>query len=373
MSEKKKRVKKGSDSVDGISSQGFASILSKIKPVIGKGYIIPEMAHVVFCDGMIAAYNDFSFIYTKCPFEMSNVSVDGADFIKAISRFSGNIQVSEDKGKLVINEGAEKFSFLTAPESVLHKQLKTIMSEISSAKEEGLPSDFITSLYLSALTSSSVLNETYGFVCVNKQYCYSTDGLRITRADFKKPIKVSTDILLPSVYSVLVMNHKFTSYFLLDSWIVFKEEDSDIWFGLKLGNLEFPIDTVGNLITPFLEIKEMHFELPKEIVPKIESSMLVLSEFYDIDKMVLLSFKKNGIVVSSSSSVGEYTGSKEFPSGVIPEVYVGKSVLVNPLFLLHAMRNYSMNFFYSEEKKKVGFSGSGILSVMSIYTDSTKK
>jgi len=207
------------------------------------------------------------------------------------------------------------------------------------------------------------LDDALGFVFVDDESCYSSDGYRISNVGFEKT-KGKFGILLPSKYMVSISKHAPVEYCIADSWFYLKL--GDVIFGVRCGSFDFPIAPIKDVLSKYSKAKGI--PLPKGLQEILGMSLLVLTDYDDMSKHTKVSFDKSNMITVHSESAynavydGQVASEKPFP-----KVYSGISFIVNPLFLIKSLKNYSADFFFDKSTNKIGFTADGFLSITAIF------
>jgi len=310
-----------------VKTEELKSVIKVLLPATSKKDLVLQMAHLVFQENEILAYNDRiaiahpfeSGITASVPAESLNKILDGIE--------DKEIELSADDNNLTITSKSTEAVIQIETE---YRVVEEYFSEVDfDAMEWGdVPQDFLDNMALARLSTSSNALDPNNLYCVyvNKECLDSSDGYRVSRIFMESDFEDS--FLLPSSSIQDLLTFKsFESYSLEDSWIHFTT-DNEVTVSCRTGAGDFPDFT--EIIDGFE--KESEIKIDTKLIPALENLSGLVEGESDFMKSVNIELKakkaiitgrKEGVSVKKSYDV-ENSGTATFDISPVFLAYILK-------------------------------------------------
>ena len=280
-----------------ISKRSFVDALTKVKPGLANKEIIEQSTHFVFDNDRIWTYNDQIYI---CELFESGLSgaVKAEQFYKLLTKFPDeDIVVTSEAGKINLTVGENIRSTIKIDPNVKIEPIQ--VPGINSQKWETLPENFHEAIAFSAFSASKNLirPELCSLYVVDK-YVIGCDTFRGTKYDLSS--KMNNEFLLPAKAAIELAKYNPHKVFVDDGWLHFVNKEKTTFSCRAVVGIEYPPQ-----IWDFFKIEGEEIVLPGDFLEAVDRAHVLLTDSFDLDKVVTLTMADNEVICFGSGDYGE--------------------------------------------------------------------
>ncbi len=272
--------------------------IKKVKPGLASNEIVEHSTYLAFDKKSIRTFNDeIAIIYPfKSPFKGAVPAIQLFKLLDKLSTDLIDVEVTssdvdgETVSRLSIKSGRTKAEIVIEPEIKLPK-LKT-----KGLDWQELPDDFCEAItFASFSTSKNMIAPEFTCLSIVKNKITSSDNYRVTERVMES--KIDDPFLLPASIVRTLVSYKPVEYAVDDSWVYFQNENKVI-FGVRLIEATYP--DMSNLF----KVDGETITLPAGIETVIDRIQVMVTDDFELERVVSLSISNKGISCKGEGSVG---------------------------------------------------------------------
>jgi DNA polymerase III sliding clamp (beta) subunit (PCNA family) len=274
-----------------IEREKLVSVLTKIKPGLGRNEIIEQSTHYIFNKDCIYSYNDMITIVH--PFESEIVgTVPAEEFYKLLQKFSDEtLEITQDENEISI-KGENIEAGIK-----LENEIKIDPVETGKIKRWlSLPNNFDQALKLCLFSASkNMVKPEFSCIYVKEDVVVSCDNFRASRVSLDK--KIHHPLLIPALTVKELIDHDPISYQTDSNWLHFKNKEDSI-FSIRIFSGEYPD------ISDLFNIEGNGIILPSDLAASLDKAQILTSTEFEQDMFVTLKIEPNHITCRGEGVVG---------------------------------------------------------------------
>lgn len=325
MLKKRKTKETKAPKINTIKRTNLIAALTKVKPGIANKEVIEQSTHFIFEEDRVWTYNDQ--IAISQAFKSHLVGAVKADeFYKLLNKLEDDeLEISVQEGIFSIQGESISAEIKIDPDI----KLQPIQaSGLNSKSWQTLPEDFNEAVSLCIFSASrNMIRPELTCLYITEDKIFSTDTFRATKRTMKSKIK--TDILLPAIAAKELVKYDVHKVFTEDErWLHFTNKEKTMFSCRTFADVKYP-----EKIWDFFDIEGEKINLPDSSESVIDRVSTLITEDFDLDRMVNLVIKDNKLTCTGKGSHGSV-------SEKIDIDYDGKTieVKVHPGFLIEILK-----------------------------------
>lgn len=275
-----------------IKRKELLQALEIVKPGLAVNDVIEQATSFAFMDDKVVTYNDEISIAHP----VSGLGLKGAikaeEFYKLLQKFDAeNLMLKAVKGEVIVKSGRSKAGLL------LQSEITLPLEEVEQAEEwKDLPEGVIEALdFVMDSCSRDSAQPLLGSIHITPNYAEASDGLRISRHEFKEPLDIEANILLPASSARVVIQRKPEKISITEGWVHFQNESGTI-ISCRVFEDDFPD------VDPYLQLQEpLKVTMPKECVVAMERASVFSSTEAGV---ITVRLQENKIVIEGRNDYG---------------------------------------------------------------------
>lgn len=278
-----------------IETERFKELLTILKPGLSNKDIIEQATKFVFMENKMITFNDEISIQVELEDLDFSCAVDSEQLYKLVSSLKAKeIKIELEEGELVFKAGRVRAGI------VVDTDINLPLEEIDDNEEQWkkLPKNFVEGMKFVVGSCSTDMSSQI-ITCVNfsGNNVVGTDRYRISLFEYKRDLPFETLIPAKTVKNLIAFKPKFVDKG-TGGWIHFKNEE-DIILSCRILNDKFP-----NNDHIFVMGKTKKIELPDSLSEILDRVSIFAEGVTQLDERVNISFKKNKMIIESSSDNG---------------------------------------------------------------------
>lgn len=308
-----------------INRKDLIDALTKVKPGLSQKELIEQSSHFIFDENRIWTYNDQIAISQE--FESHLIGAVKADeFYKLLNKLEDeNLEISVQEGEFSIQGKTVTAKIKIDPEI----KLQPVQAPgINSKNWQNLPKDFTEAISLCLFSASrNMIRPELTCLFVTSKTVLSTDSFRATKREMKSKIK--TDFLIPATSAKELVNYNVHKVFTdNEGWLHFTNKEKTMFSCRTFADVEYP-----EKVWAFFDIEGEKINLPNSFESVIDRVSTLITEDFDLDRMVNLVIEDNKLICKGKGQHGSV-------SEKIDIDYDGKAieVQVHPGFLMEILK-----------------------------------
>jgi hypothetical protein len=276
-----------------IKTQELKEVVNSLLAGTSTKDLVVQMAHLVFVDTEILAYNDRISILV--PFETGiTCSIPAEDLSKVLAGITDKELVMEEaENAVTITSKKTTAEIFTEIES---RVVEDFFSKIDfdAMEWDELPIDFLDQLALSRFSASGNALDANNLFCIHikKHMISSGDGHRLSLLKMDSAMK---EVLIPSSsVNDIVSFQKFDEYAVHNGWLHLSNSESGMIVSCRTVEGDFP--DFGKMFTQFKEVSEI--ELESNLIPLLQNMSGLVEGQSSFMRSVLVRIGKGETTVS---------------------------------------------------------------------------
>lgn len=309
-----------------INRKDLIDALTKVKPGLSQKELIEQSSHFIFEENRIWTYNDQIAISQE--FESHLIGAVKADeFYNLLNKLEDeNLEISIQNGEFSIQGKTVTAKIKIDPEI----KLRPVQAPgINSKNWQPLPKDFNDAISLCIFSASkNMIRPELTCLFVTNKTVLSTDSFRATKKEMKN--KVKTDFLIPAISAKELVKYDVHKIFTdNEGWLHFINKEKTMFSCRTFTDVKYP-EKVWN----FFDIEGNEINLPDSFKSIIDRVSTLVTEDFDLDRMVDLVIKNNILTCTGKGPHGSVSEKIEID-------YDGKTieVKVHPGFLMEILKS----------------------------------
>jgi DNA polymerase III sliding clamp (beta) subunit (PCNA family) len=309
-----------------INRKDLIDALTKVKPGLSQKELIEQSSHFIFEENRIWTYNDQITISQE--FESHLIGAIKADeFYKLLNKLEDeNLEISVQEGEFSIQGKTVMAKIKIDPEI----KLQPIQTPgINSKNWQALPKDFTEAISLCLFSASrNMIRPELTCLFITGKTVLSTDSFRATKREMKSKIK--TDFLIPAISAKELVKYNVHKVFVDNKgWLHFTNKEKTTFSCRTFADVKYP-----EKVWDFFDIEGEKINLPDPFESVIDRVSTLITEDFDLDRMVNLVIKDNKLICTGKGPYGSVSENINID-------YNGKAieVKVHPGFLMEILKS----------------------------------
>jgi hypothetical protein len=267
-----------------IEREKLISVLTKIKPGLGRNEIIEQSTHYIFNKDHVFSYNDMITIVH--PFDSGIIgTVPAEEFYKLLQKFSDDIlEIIQDENEISIKGKNIKAGIK------LENEIRIDSIETDKIKRWlSLPDNFDEALKLCLFSASkNMVKPEFSCIYINEDIMVSCDNFRASRVILNK--KILHSLLIPALIVKELVDHNPIKYQIENNWLHFKNKEESI-FSIRMFGGEYPD------ISDLFAVEGNEIILPSSLIDSLDKARILTSSEFEQDMFVNLKMKLTTMVL----------------------------------------------------------------------------